>query len=200
MRKASVIPSGVTLDGEIEGQGDLVIFGHVTGPIRLDGALVIEGSGRVDGPVRARSISIHGTLLGDAFAGRLVRVDAKGKVVGDLSAPRVNVVPGARFRGRIHTTDELSAARESVQVPSAETSDLKREAPRARVELPRASEVASITEPHEEDNDLTTTSEISLDQKDRQVVTAPNPMAPAAVRFAMPVVRRTRGRRRRRGD
>jgi cytoskeletal protein CcmA (bactofilin family) len=102
MRKTSVIPSGVTLVGDVEGDADLVVYGRVEGPIHVGGSLVIEGSGVVRGHVRARAVVVRGVLKGNAFGDELVRVDEGARLVGELTAPRVHVVPGAHFRGQIH--------------------------------------------------------------------------------------------------
>lgn len=102
MRKTSVIPSGVTLVGDVEGDADLVVYGRVEGPIHVGGSLVIEASGVVRGHVRARSVVVRGVLKGNAFGDELVRVDEGARLVGELTAPRVQVVPGAHFRGQIH--------------------------------------------------------------------------------------------------
>lgn len=102
MKKPSVLPAGVRLAGEIEGEGDLIVFGRVDGPIRVDGALLIEQSGLVRGHVHARQVTVRGALKGDAFADQGVRVDATARIVGDLTAPRVRVTPGAQFAGQVH--------------------------------------------------------------------------------------------------
>ena len=68
MIRTSRIPSGVVVEGQIRGQGDLVIAGQVEGSLDIDGLVVIEASGQVRGPIRARAItvsgSVHGPLLG----------------------------------------------------------------------------------------------------------------------------------------
>ncbi len=102
MKKPSVLPPGVRFRGEVEGEGDLIVFGQVDGPVRVDGALVIEGGGLVRGHVHARQITVRGALKGDAFADESIRVDVSGRLVGDLTAPRVRVTPGAQFSGQVH--------------------------------------------------------------------------------------------------
>ncbi|MDH5491506.1 MAG: polymer-forming cytoskeletal protein [Myxococcales bacterium] len=101
MSKPSIIPRGMTLEGELAGEGDIVIFGQVLGEIHTEGFVVIETSGSMRGPVHARAVTIRGRLLGDVFARECAHVDAGATVVGDLAAPRVRVVEGARFRGRV---------------------------------------------------------------------------------------------------
>ncbi len=109
MKKPSVLPAGVRLRGEVEGEGDLIVFGQVDGPVRVDGALVIEAGGMVRGHVHARHVTIRGALKGDAFADEGVRVDGTARIVGDLTAPRVRVTPGAQFSGQVHV-EALDAA------------------------------------------------------------------------------------------
>lgn len=120
MRKTSVIPEGVTLVGDVEGDADLVVLGRVEGPIHVGGALVIEGSGVVRGHVRARSVVVRGVLKGNAFGDELVRVDEGARLVGELTAPRVHVVPGAQFRGQIHV-GQVGEPRLSTYDPSLHT-------------------------------------------------------------------------------
>ena len=102
MKKPSLIPAGVRVEGEIEGEGDLIVLGHVDGPIRVEGALVVEEGGLVRGHVHARLVTVRGALKGDAFADDAIRVEASGRLVGDLTAPRVRVIPGAQFSGQVH--------------------------------------------------------------------------------------------------
>ncbi len=101
MKKTSVLPEGMTLEGDIEGVEDLAVFGRVDGSIQIDAALVIEGGGTVRGDVRARTVTVKGILVGDAHAEETVWVEDGARVIGDLVAPRVKVMDGARFRGRV---------------------------------------------------------------------------------------------------
>jgi cytoskeletal protein CcmA (bactofilin family) len=101
MNKTSVLPEGMTLSGDIEGNEDLVVFGRVEGAIELDAALIIESGGAVRGDVRARSVTVRGILVGDAHAEEAIWVEDGARLVGDLVGPRVKVMDGARFRGHV---------------------------------------------------------------------------------------------------
>ncbi len=104
MTKASVLPSGMKLVGDVAGEEDLVVFGEIEGEVAIGGALVVERTGAVRGNVKARTVAIRGVVVGDASAAETIRVDEGGRVVGDVRAPRVNIVKGARFRGHVHMT------------------------------------------------------------------------------------------------
>lgn len=135
MNRPSIIPRGIRLDGDIEGSDDLVVFGHIHGEVRIEGVLVVEESGFVEGDVFARSVTVRGELAGDAWGQEFVRVDAAGRLVGDLSAPRVKVVEGARFRGRVRMESGQQQPPRRVSVPSTEA---PRELPRARPSVAKA--------------------------------------------------------------
>jgi len=121
VKKPSLIPAGMLLEGELEGDTDLIVHGHVHGPIRVGGALVIEASGVVRGHVHAHTVTVRGVLKGNAFGDEAVRVDEGAKLVGDLRAPRVHVVPGARFRGQIHMASLGEPPRLAAYDPSHHT-------------------------------------------------------------------------------
>ena len=104
--RASMLPAGLTLSGEIEGKGDLVVAGAVEGPIELEGMLTIDEGGEVRGEVSATSIVVRGVLVGNASAAESIRVEPSATMVGDARAPRVNIVEGARVRGRVQMTGE----------------------------------------------------------------------------------------------
>lgn len=113
MTRGSLIPAGITIAGEIRGQGDLTIAGALEGPIQIDGHLVIDAGATVRGDVKARSIVIRGTLLGPAIADETIKLEVGAKMVGDARADRVSVVDGALLRGRITMTGAQASRRSS---------------------------------------------------------------------------------------
>lgn len=120
MNKASLIPAGTSLVGEVEGDADLIVMGRVEGPIHVGGALVIESTGLVRGHVRARTVTVRGVLKGDAYGEEAVRVERSARLIGELTAPRVKVVPGAAFRGQIHV-GQVGEPRLQIYDPSLHT-------------------------------------------------------------------------------
>ena len=124
MKRVSVIPAGLRIAGDVEGSEDLLVLGAVEGGVRIAGSLVVEESGVVHGDVEARSLVVRGVLVGDGDASEWIRVDAQARMVGDVRAPRVSIVEGARFRGRVimTSTESPSVARVPRSVPPPTTS------------------------------------------------------------------------------
>ena len=100
--QASLISQSMVLEGEISGQGDLVIQGRIQGRISLEGHnLTIARSGRVKADIRADNINIQGTLEGRLQAAGKVTLHAQSNVSGDITAGCISIAEGAVFKGSL---------------------------------------------------------------------------------------------------
>lgn len=94
----SVIGAGVTLRGDIEAPGELVIEGRVVGKVEAGGLLVGEHA-EIEGPVTVEVIDVCGRVSGSIQAGT-VHLRSTARVDGDVSYKSLRVDAGARFSGR----------------------------------------------------------------------------------------------------
>jgi len=101
----TVIGAATRISGQLEGDEDLTIQGRVDGKIRLTKTLVIEPEGVVVADVDVRDLVVSGVLVGNVTASDSVHLTEQGRMVGDINAPRVIVVAGASFRGRVDMGD-----------------------------------------------------------------------------------------------
>jgi cytoskeletal protein CcmA (bactofilin family) len=69
------------------------------------------------GNIHARVIVIDGSVEGDLHGSESVVVNATGRVVGNIFAPRVGLVDGALFNGRIDMGARQSAAAKPPAIP-----------------------------------------------------------------------------------
>ena len=99
----AVMMLGKTLffKGELSADEDIVLFGRVEGSITHTGSVTIGIGGVVLGNVRARCITVKGTVEGDLEASDSVVVAPSAVVNGDIVAVRVSIVDGARFNGAV---------------------------------------------------------------------------------------------------
>ena len=94
------IGGGTVVRGEISGEEDLLVEGRVEGKIDLKGNSVTVGpKGRLSAEVHARAILID------------------GEVDGNLTAPRVTIEDGARFKGSIDMEPKRASASASAPAP-----------------------------------------------------------------------------------
>ena len=94
----SVIGAGVTVRGDIEGVGELVIEGRVVGKVETGGLLVGEHA-EIEGPVSVEVIDVCGRVSGSVQA-TSVHLRSTARVDGDVSYKTLRVDAGARFSGR----------------------------------------------------------------------------------------------------
>ena len=86
----TTIGRGVVIEGEVCGSGDIEIEGEFKGMIELWQHVVTVGPrGRVRAQVLAKSMVVFGSATGHITASEKVRIDARGSVEGEVSAPRV---------------------------------------------------------------------------------------------------------------
>jgi cytoskeletal protein CcmA (bactofilin family) len=121
----TVVGSGTHITGNLEGDEDLKVFGRVDGNISLSKALLIDSDGIVVADVQASEVTIDGCLVGNVVASGVIDISPSGRVVGDLSAPRVIVAEGAAFRGNIDMGD-LDAPRPAATRRKTSASDSPR--------------------------------------------------------------------------
>lgn len=113
--KVAVLGPTLHFKGELTAEEDFILQGSLEGSITNPQSVTIGTEGSVVGDIRARAITIDGKIEGDLHGGESVIVHQTGRVTGNIFAPRVGIVEGAFFKGRIEMS-ELPAAR--VATPS----------------------------------------------------------------------------------
>ncbi|MEM1025701.1 MAG: polymer-forming cytoskeletal protein [Myxococcota bacterium] len=102
MSKTFIGPS-LTVEGDVEGEDELVIAGTVRGARVQGKEVLVEKGGQVEASVEADSLRVSGRVQGNANARARVELAAEGQMEGDVRAPRVVLADGARFKGHIET-------------------------------------------------------------------------------------------------
>jgi cytoskeletal protein CcmA (bactofilin family) len=96
--------------GELTAEEDVILQGRVEGSIRHARNLTIGTEGSVQGDIYASHLTVEGLVEGDLHCSEGVVVRATAQVRGNIFAPRVGIMEGATFNGRIEM-DGASAAR-----------------------------------------------------------------------------------------
>ncbi len=100
-RVARLGPS-LVLKGTLAGEEDLLVQGRLDGEISLrQNRVTIGESGRVKADVYSKSICVEGEVNGNLFGEEEVVIRRSGKVRGNVTAPRVTLENGAKFKGAI---------------------------------------------------------------------------------------------------
>jgi cytoskeletal protein CcmA (bactofilin family) len=97
----SVLAAGLTIEGKIEGNGNVRVAGNFKGNVTVKGELTIEPSAKVEGEVKADAVLVGGEVRGQIAASSRVELRESGVLVGDLKAGSLTVAAGSKMRGNV---------------------------------------------------------------------------------------------------
>ena len=97
----SVIAANLSIEGKIEGTGNVRIAGRFKGDVRIDGNFNIETGAQLTGQVLAGIVVVGGELQGNIESAKRVDVLEGGVIVGDVKAGSITVAAGSRMRGHV---------------------------------------------------------------------------------------------------
>lgn len=95
----TIIGKGIIIEGEVLSEGTIEVHGTVKGRIAARGQVQIASGAVVQARVEALSMCISGAVTGDLQAQEGIELCAAASVVGDVTAPRIQIAKGASFRG-----------------------------------------------------------------------------------------------------
>jgi cytoskeletal protein CcmA (bactofilin family) len=97
----SIIAANLSIEGKIEGTGNVKIAGRFKGDVRIDGNFNIEHGAHLTGQVLAGIVVVGGELQGNIESAKRVDVLEGGVIVGDVKAGSITVAAGSRMRGHV---------------------------------------------------------------------------------------------------
>lgn len=99
--RATVIGSGVSVKGELRGEGALTMLGQFEGEVVLKGAVHIGPDARVDANITASEITIAGAVRGNLSAAGRVEILGSGSLTGTLKSGSLSAGTGATVKGEV---------------------------------------------------------------------------------------------------
>ncbi|MDA2923612.1 polymer-forming cytoskeletal protein, partial [Acidobacteria bacterium AH-259-L09] len=128
LKDRAIIGPSISIKGELTGEEDLLIQGRVEGKIKLKKNNITVGKkGRIKANIYGKIISIEGEVEGDLFGVEKIVLRQSGVVRGNITAPRVNLEDGAKFKGSIDMDSEGGERQPTLSeaVPQAKSSPAK---------------------------------------------------------------------------
>ena len=121
---------GSKVDGKLVLEGTGRIEGEVKGEISAQDTLTIGESAVVNAKISGTSIVIEGRVTGDVCAGQRLELRATSRVQGNISTPRLVVHEGAVFEGNCSMSGvEAPAHTEKRPAPAALTPERRPDSP-----------------------------------------------------------------------
>ena len=98
---STVIGTGITIEGEITSDDDVVVAGTVRGKLSAKEGITIEQGAIVEADVVGGSLIVGGSLTGNVTASERVDLQSGARGVGNVKAGRVTIADGAQFKGNV---------------------------------------------------------------------------------------------------
>ena len=102
LQERAIIGPSISIKGTLAGEEDLMIQGQFEGKIDLKNHNITVGrNGRIKADIYGKVISIEGEVEGNLFGDEKIVLRQSAVVRGNMTAPRVNLEDGAKFKGII---------------------------------------------------------------------------------------------------
>ena len=107
--RTSILGPTIRFKGELSCEEDLVIHGKIEGTITRTQRLTIGREGSIHASIDAAQVIIEGSIEGDVRADKSVSVTETANMIGNITAPAVAILQGARFNGSVDMSDGNAA-------------------------------------------------------------------------------------------
>jgi cytoskeletal protein CcmA (bactofilin family) len=98
---STVIGAGITIEGEVTTDEDVVVAGTLRGKLSAKEGVTIEHGATVEADVTGGSLVVSGSLTGNVTAAERVDLQQGSRVIGNVKAARVTIADGAQFKGNV---------------------------------------------------------------------------------------------------
>jgi cytoskeletal protein CcmA (bactofilin family) len=95
----NLIGVGTNIRGDIESTGDIRIDGTLIGNLKTKGKVIIGATGEIKGEIFSKNTDIEGKVEGKVHVQELLSLKGTSIILGDISARRLAIEPGAKFTG-----------------------------------------------------------------------------------------------------
>lgn len=98
---STVIGAGITIEGELTTDEDVVVQGTLRGKLSAKDAVTVEHGGVVEADVTGGPVAVAGAVTGDITSSDRVDLQNGARVIGNVKATRITIADGAQFKGAV---------------------------------------------------------------------------------------------------
>lgn len=130
----TIIGEQIAIEGSIRGEENLEIAGSMKGIVELGSHnFRVVVSGRVEGEIKARNVSVSGEFKGNIKSQEKVDITREADVYGEIKAKSISIEDGAYIKGVIELDREPNRKSTGDRKPGAATVPETGQAPGAPI-------------------------------------------------------------------
>jgi len=124
----TLIGSTATLDGDFSADGRVRIDGKINGDVRVNGDLIMGETSLVLGNVSANNIDTAGTIEGNVYSKKQLRLASTAKIIGDIQVEGLTIEEGGQFHGicSMSKFEKAEKSTEPITIDIGESNVLKK--------------------------------------------------------------------------
>ena len=96
-----MIGEGVTINGNIKSDNEVIIQGSVEGDIQCK-SITINNSGNLKGKIKAENMTVEGKVEGEININNLLEIKSKGNASGKIFYGRIQIDEEGKLEGEIN--------------------------------------------------------------------------------------------------
>jgi len=98
---STVIGAGITIEGEISADEEIVVQGTVRGKLDAREGVIVEAGGTVEADITSGPLTVVGNVTGNISSSDRVDLQSGARVIGNVKATRITIADGAQFKGNV---------------------------------------------------------------------------------------------------
>ena len=121
-RLETVVGQNARFNGHLKCEGNLRIDGYCEGIVEATGNIVIGEMSHIVAEVRAKNVSVSGSVKGTIYADR-VDLLSTGRIEGDVMVDSFFLDDGGNIRGQVNMREKTAVEDDGQSQPDAAESD-----------------------------------------------------------------------------
>lgn len=109
------IGSTVVIKGDISGKSDVRVAGKINGSINIEGELIVEKTGFVEGEIKTSTAVVAGAVKGNIECAEKLILESSSQYTGNIKTRLLIIQEGAAFNGNC----QMGAASATAAKPQA---------------------------------------------------------------------------------
>lgn len=99
-KKETIIAGNCVVESGLNTTGNIKIYGKINGSIKVDGDVFVGETGVILGEVKAKNLTLEGTVEGDVHCDNTLKLTSSAKLNGDAYVKHFSSEEGCLFAGK----------------------------------------------------------------------------------------------------
>lgn len=97
----TIIGESVSVKGNFESDGNLIINGSLEGEIRTKGAVLVGEKSKINANISAQEMMIKGNVVGNLSVSGYLAIGENARILGDIECSQISIERGAEINGKV---------------------------------------------------------------------------------------------------